>query len=94
LITLRHNFGECGSGWTTATWANMNTTNYDDSILADIERLPIPIRYLGTEIINPDDHANIIHIMSFEGDRNIEIHEIGGDAYYPYGFVRLNNFDF
>ena len=52
------------------------------------------ISLLETEIINLDDYENITHIISFEDNRTIEINEIGGDGYYPSGYVRFNNFDF
>ena len=68
--------------------------SHDDSELGGIERLPQPIRYLGMETINPDDYENKTHILTFEDDRNIEVNELGGDGYYPSGYVRLNNFNF
>lgn len=92
LITLRQDFGECGSGWTTATWASMEIRRYNQAI-NQIDRLAQPIRYLGVNTRNDEYYDNSeIHELNFDGNKSIIVDEIGGDGYYPSGSVMLNNF--
>jgi hypothetical protein len=78
-IELSRSEGECGSGWTTASWGNVKVT--------EVKKFNgytfIPKEILTIEDIEPD----------FDGDisNNVfSVDYVGGDNYYPSGGYNVN----
>lgn len=78
-IELSHSEGECGSGWTTASWGNINVT--------EVKKFNgytfIPKETLTIEDIEPN----------FDGDISNKVFSVdcdGGDNYYPSGGYNVN----
>ena len=81
-------FTACSSGWTTATYCNVEEDSYD---LTDIPRENIllnPVKFIG--LTTEDGDYGIVHTFTFENDQTIEVSENGGDGYYPTGDVDYN----
>lgn len=78
-ITLEECYGECGSGWCTASWGYMTMKNTTNSA-----KMPWTHKIKEKVIIdmNKDDEeiSNIVFKYS----------ECGGDEYYPTGYVDIN----
>lgn len=74
-IEIYEQEGECGSGWTTATFGNLEIRNVDK--FKGFTHLPIT----NTLTFDSDD---LFDNMFFEVSEN------GGDAYYPMGHVSVN----
>lgn len=74
-ITLSNSYGECGSGWTTASWGEIKV-EFVDRFGGYTHR---PKTELEMEDIFPDDDIEDIsnHIFHLSCD--------GGDSYYPSG---------
>ena len=78
-IEFSHSEGECGSGWTTASWGeksvkyvkNFHTFNY----------FPIKKIEISDEILNEDLYDYNDKLLYFSYD--------GGDSYYPSGGYRI-----
>ena len=93
VIYLIKTLGECGSRHTTSTNAIIRLFNYDNSELFDLERLPVPLRYFGTENYNlEDDYEHTIIELMFEFGKSIIVDENGGNSYCPSGSITLYNF--
>lgn len=78
-IELSHSEGECGSGWTTASWGNIKVT--------EVKKFNgytfIPKEILTIEDIEPN----------FDGDISNNVFSVdcdGGDNYYPSGSYNVN----
>jgi len=78
-IELSHSEGECGSGWTTASWGNIKVT--------EVKKFNgytfMPKEILTIEDIEPN----------FDGDISNNVFSVdydGGDNYYPSGGYNVN----
>lgn len=78
-IELTHQEGECGSGWTTASWGHFNVINVDKFNGYTHK----PIKELIVDDINiGDDEELNNYVFSVSWD--------GGDTYYPRGGYNVN----
>lgn len=78
-IELSHSEGECGSGWTTASWGNIKVT--------EVKKFNgytfIPKEILTIEDVEPKIDGDISNnVFSVDCD--------GGDNYYPFGGYNVN----
>ena len=83
-ITLYEEYGECGSGLTTASWGHMEVKN--------IDKFP-PFGYKANENI-PDIKINDTEDVIYRGkgfyNEVCDISYDGGDNYYPSGGYRVD----
>ena len=78
-LVLNYEFGECGSGWTTATWVHAHVRPVDTFKARSVYKI--------SEFINFDceeDAPEDFYCRSFRYSFD------GGDSYYPGGFLDLN----
>jgi len=78
-IELSHSEGECGSGWTTASWGHIKVT--------EVKRFN-GYTHIPKEPIEIDDY-----LPTFENDTDNKVFSIskyGGDNYYPSGGYSVN----
>lgn len=78
-IELSHSEGECGSGWTTASWGHIK--------VIEVKRFN-GYTHIPKEPIEIDDY-----LLTFESDTDnkvFSISEDGGDSYYPSGGYNVN----
>tara|TARA_S200002703_G_scaffold82470_1_gene71079 strand:- start:7 stop:639 length:633 start_codon:yes stop_codon:yes gene_type:complete len=76
-ITLYHTEGECGSGWTIATWGNFDF-EYVDSFGGYTHK---PVGKLKIDFNpNKNNHENDVFNVKYDG----------GDVYYPCGGFTIN----
>ena len=83
-ITLYEEYGECGSGWTTASWGHIK--------VEDIDKFP-PFGYKANEnipAININDTEDDIHRGDGFYNEVFDISYNGGDSYYPSGGYRID----
>lgn len=79
-ITLTEEYGECGSGWTTASWGDIEVlevnkfNGYTHRPIRDLVIDDIGINYQNDYIDN--------EVFNFSFD--------GGDSYYPSGYYSVN----
>ena len=80
-ILLNTTYGECGSGYCTASWGNMKIVNRP-------ERMPWTHRatcntlYVDESIYDPDIDEFHCDVFTYYG--------CGGDEYYPSGYVNVD----
>ena len=94
IITLKQDFDECHSGYTTATRGSMEI-HKPIYIYHDEEDIVIDkIEYLGvTTVPNYAGFKDyIVHTLKFSDNRSIFVDENGGDIYYPSGSLVFTNF--
>lgn len=78
-IELSHSEGECGSGWTTASWGNIKVTE---------AKKFNGYTFIPKEILNVEDIE-----PNFDGDVSNAVFSVdcvGGDSYYPSGGYNVN----
>ena len=98
MFEINEIFGECGSGYTTATYASIDSgrmydLNYPEDDYNETHKLKHPIKYLGLETSETKDDLKD-HTLLFEDNQTIIIDELGIDAYYPTGNIIFNlNYD-
>lgn len=97
-LELYQDYGECYSGWTTATWGRFNFKKVDN--FGAITHYPK--KDSDTKIIfDPDDKKNETDKDDYVYDNYVyrcdwfSYSETGGDDYYPSGFVKvkMDNFE-
>lgn len=77
-IELSSDEGECGSGWTTASWGNFKINNVDK--FNGYTHKPIRELIVKDVIDNDEDVTNEAFSVSYDG----------GDSYYPSGNYNVN----
>jgi hypothetical protein len=77
-ITLSEEYGECGSGWTTASWGNINIKEVDK--FNGYTYRPIKPLIIDDFNEDADDIDNEVFGVSYDG----------GDGYYPCGYYNVN----
>ena len=99
-IRLKNEYGECGSGWCTASWGSCVVEYlYDSEPFGPFNYIPIDDGIFEAEI--DWNHGNPILRSNTDGDYDPDFKcdyfswdEVGGDGYYPSGgvFVNLEKF--
>lgn len=95
-ITLEESFGECPSGWTTASWGHMNITRTKE----DMEPTHVPISPLFIEGFDIDKDGNYLTASEEDDERFFDDGESiytnvftfsgdGGDHWYPNGGISV-----
>lgn len=77
-ITLHRTEGECGSGWTTASFGHITVTNV--SKFNGFTHVPVKMLEIPDFNVESDEIDNEIFSMS----------SYGGDNYYPSGYYSVN----
>lgn len=93
-VSLENQYGECGSGWCTASWGLMEVEKLEapEPFTHRPKKTPL---YIEGEFC-PNEYGDLKIIgteRSNEDDFNSEVFncwEIGGDPYYPSGGVNVN----
>jgi hypothetical protein len=89
LITLEQSYGECGSGWCTASWGEMKVEETDNFGGYTYK----PIKEILIDDITPENFQD----LQCDDDDDItiknevfELSATGGDYYYPSGYYTIN----
>lgn len=97
-IELEEYYGECGSGWCTASWATMVVRDSCNRPWTHRIKKHIDLDYFvdlrsgprnGYRIISLNDDTKTSEIANIENEV-FEYSEDGGDSYYPSGYVYVN----
>jgi hypothetical protein len=79
-IELSHSEGECGSGWTTASWGEKNIVYVKN--FRTFNYFPIKKIELDEKILEDDIYDYHDNVVTFSYD--------GGDSYYPSGYYNVD----
>jgi hypothetical protein len=77
-ITLSEEYGECGSGWCTASWGNMEVNKVSKFNGYTYK----PVKDLNIDDFDPESDYVNNEVFTFSLD--------GDDSYYPSGFYEVN----
>lgn len=84
-VTIYDSEGECGSGWTTASFGNMEQSSVDESVFEEINYVPRYEMSISSELFdNPEEFECCAFSYSANGD----------DHYYPSGYVTFKESQF
>jgi hypothetical protein len=87
-IILSHSEGECMSGWTIASYGNLDIEIADDSVIEKITHFPIDNHLIDLKFIKKyNDHD--YYCDDYDCDV-FEVSHDGGDSYYPCGGYHVN----
>lgn len=97
VIKLSNTNGECMSGWTSASYGNVEF-NYSDWMndeedeLVRENRLIEPLEYLGYDVVGSyGPGMDTDYKLNFSDGVEITVSEDGGDGYYPMGYVGISD---
>jgi len=79
-LTLHEEHGECGSGWTTASWGHANLTRIANPFPHNLKPKEETTIALPTKTDLTDDFTCDLFSWSYQND----------DPYYPSGYVNFN----
>ncbi len=93
-------YGSCGSGYTSATWANINNTlciytGDIDHLTKPIKEIFLNVHSLQIQIIEKDQSQSwdptITQILTTDKELLVSSTGNGGCSYYPSGILTFNN---
>jgi hypothetical protein len=96
-IRFKEHFGQCYSGYTTATWGSYENNIPFYSIPDNATRVSANIRYLEHIHEEEEDDNDNVDEFIFSNTRkrfSVKVTENGGDPYYPTGGILYNKSDF
>lgn len=75
--------GECGSGWTTASYGNIEEAEWNGGWQYIVPDVNVSV------VKDIDYYNNVLKRVKIDGNIFLEVDEYGGDEYYPCGYVKI-----